>query len=66
MKFRFNREIEISVSLIASFLGYVFLALWFTARLSAGQDAMQAKIEDLTKSVQALTLRLDAHIDKGK
>lgn len=66
MKFRFNREIEITIGGLIQFAGYILMGIYFALRLAAGQDAIKSQVGDMKTSIDHLTVRLDAHIDKGK
>lgn len=66
MKFRFNREVEITAGTILTLIGYIVFGIWFTIKLSVGQEAMKGEIDQLKTTITNLTTRLDAHIDKGK
>lgn len=66
MKFRFNREIEITMGGIIQFAGYVLMAIYFALKLAAGQEAIKEQVGNMQNSIDKLTDRLDRHVDKGK
>lgn len=66
MSFKFKREVEITLGTILTLIGYVVFGIWFTVKISVGQDAMEKQIQGLNTVITNLTTRLDAHIDKGK
>lgn len=66
MKFKFNREIEITAGGLLQFAGYALMAVYFALRLAAGQEAVKEQVGNMQNSIDKLTTRLDAHIDKGK
>jgi hypothetical protein len=65
-----NISAESIWKLALTLVGWVLMGVWMTAKISAGYEETRRDMQDLKRSIEHVTYRLDGHIDqtekKGK
>ncbi len=64
MKDFFKRNAGVILHTVLTILGYLIFVAWFAGKVATSQEYLSKDINELKTQVQALTARIDKHIDK--